>query len=97
MYLKAACLIRVPVDVVKQRTQARPHLTTIQVFKELVQMEVRGFFQLYMHNKQRFMCSLGLNEESFYYFEKKIFEKKKDFFFYILSKITKNCLFFFKI
>lgn len=35
-----ACLIRVPVDVVKQRTQAQPHLTTFKVFTDVLRSDV---------------------------------------------------------
>ncbi len=46
---KAACLIRVPIDVVKQRAQAQPHLTTLSVFKDLVRSEgLHGFYRSYL-------------------------------------------------
>ena len=38
--LKVACSIRVPVDVVKQRAQAQSHLTTYQVFKDVLRVDV---------------------------------------------------------
>lgn len=49
MKLKAACLIRVPIDVVKQRAQAQPHLTTFTVFKELLRSDgLKGFYRSYL-------------------------------------------------
>lgn len=45
----AACSFRVPVDVVKQRAQSQPHLTTLSVFKSLIKSEgVRGFYRSYL-------------------------------------------------
>ena len=36
----SACLIRVPVDVVKQKSQAQLNLTTLTVFKHIMHTEV---------------------------------------------------------
>jgi len=42
-------LIRVPIDVVKQRAQAQPHLTTFTVFKTLLSSEgIKGFYRSYL-------------------------------------------------
>lgn len=37
---KIACLIRVPVEVVKQRAQAAPALSSIKIFKQTLAAEV---------------------------------------------------------
>ena len=38
-----------PIDVVKQRAQAQPHLTTFAVFKDLVRTEgFKGFYRSYL-------------------------------------------------
>ena len=39
----SACLIRVPVDVVKQKAQSQPNLTTLSVFKHIIKTEVKIF------------------------------------------------------
>jgi len=44
-----ACLIRVPVDVVKQRSQAQLSLTTFKIFKDiLLENGLRGFYRSYL-------------------------------------------------
>ncbi len=42
----SACLIRVPVDVVKQKSQAQPSLTTLTVFKHIMHTEVDLSFEI---------------------------------------------------
>lgn len=38
-----------PIDVVKQRSQAQPHLTTMSVFKHLLRTEgLKGFYRSYL-------------------------------------------------
>ncbi|CAF0911698.1 unnamed protein product [Brachionus calyciflorus] len=45
----SACLIRVPVDVIKQRTQAQQSLSTFQVFKNILKIDgIRGFYRSYL-------------------------------------------------
>lgn len=45
----SACLIRVPVDVVKQRSQAQLHLTTLSVFKDILRVDgLKGFYRSYL-------------------------------------------------
>ncbi len=39
--IKVACSLRVPVDVIKQRTQAQSHQTTFQILKVLIRTEVK--------------------------------------------------------
>jgi hypothetical protein len=39
-FFQAACLIRVPVEVVKQRAQAFPELSSQKIFKSTLQSEV---------------------------------------------------------
>ena len=51
-----ACLIRVPVDVVKQRSQAQLSLTTFKIFKDILLENVFYFifitskFDIYLSN-----------------------------------------------
>lgn len=45
----AACLIRVPVEVVKQRAQAFPEMSSHKIFKSTLQSEgIRGFYRGYI-------------------------------------------------
>jgi solute carrier family 25 S-adenosylmethionine transporter 26 len=44
----SACLIRVPVEVVKQRTQAFSNISSFQVFKETFKNEVCFFISFYL-------------------------------------------------
>jgi hypothetical protein len=45
-FFQAACLIRVPVEVVKQRAQAFPEMSSQKIFKSTLQSE--GWPQIYM-------------------------------------------------
>ncbi|RMZ94570.1 S-adenosylmethionine mitochondrial carrier, partial [Brachionus plicatilis] len=45
----SACLIRVPVDVVRQKTQAQHNLNTVQIMKKIFKTEgFRGFYRSYL-------------------------------------------------
>lgn len=50
----AACLIRVPVEVIKQRSQASPHLSSGAIFKDTLKSEgFPGFYRGYLSTVSR--------------------------------------------
>lgn len=53
-----ACVIRVPVDVVKQRSQAQLSLTTFKIFKDILLENVFNFIFKFMLNSI-FICLIN--------------------------------------
>ncbi|XP_077996102.1 mitochondrial S-adenosylmethionine carrier protein-like [Glandiceps talaboti] len=67
----SACLVRVPVEVVKQRAQANRELSSLYIFRRTIRQE--GFFGLY-----RGYCSTVLREIPFSFIQMPLWELAKN-------------------